>query len=89
MTDATLLSSSYSHYAARALAARPELAERIAAHVTDGALIGIGSGSATYMALWSIGQRVRRESLSVRLVTSSYETALSKTPAPKAMIRPT
>ena len=31
MTDATLLSSSYSHYAARALAARPELAERIAA----------------------------------------------------------
>jgi [glutamine synthetase] adenylyltransferase / [glutamine synthetase]-adenylyl-L-tyrosine phosphorylase len=31
MTDATLLSSSFSHYAARALAARPELAERIAA----------------------------------------------------------
>jgi glutamate-ammonia-ligase adenylyltransferase len=31
MTDATLLSSTYSHYAARALAARPELAERIAA----------------------------------------------------------
>ena len=31
MTDATLLSSSYSHYAARALAARPELVERIAA----------------------------------------------------------
>ena len=30
MTQATLLSSSYSHYAARALAARPELAERIA-----------------------------------------------------------
>jgi glutamate-ammonia-ligase adenylyltransferase len=31
MTDASLLSSSYSHYAARALAARPELAGRIAA----------------------------------------------------------
>jgi len=31
MTQATLLSSSYSHYAARALAARPELTERIAA----------------------------------------------------------
>jgi glutamate-ammonia-ligase adenylyltransferase len=30
MTDATLLSSSYSHYAARSLAARPELAARIA-----------------------------------------------------------
>ncbi|MFP3247306.1 MAG: bifunctional glutamine synthetase adenylyltransferase/deadenyltransferase, partial [Paraburkholderia sp.] len=31
MTDASLLSSSYSHYAARALAARPELAGRVAA----------------------------------------------------------
>jgi glutamate-ammonia-ligase adenylyltransferase len=31
MTDATLLSSSYSHYAARSIAARPELAARIAA----------------------------------------------------------
>jgi glutamate-ammonia-ligase adenylyltransferase len=31
MTDAPLLSSSYSHYAARAFAARPELAGRIAA----------------------------------------------------------
>ena len=37
-------------------------------------MIGIGSGSATYMALWAIGQRVQRESLSIRIVTSSYET---------------
>jgi ribose 5-phosphate isomerase A len=50
------------------------VAERIAAKVSDGAMIGIGSGSATYMALWAIGQRVQRESLSIRLVTSSYET---------------
>jgi ribose 5-phosphate isomerase A len=48
--------------------------ERIAAKVNDGAMIGIGSGSATYMALWAIGQRVQRESLSIRIVTSSYET---------------
>ncbi len=49
-------------------------AERIAAKVSDGQLIGIGSGSATYMALWAIGRRVQRESLSIRIVTSSYET---------------
>jgi ribose 5-phosphate isomerase A len=49
-------------------------AERISAKVSDGALIGVGSGSATYMALWAIGQRVRRESLSIRIVTTSYET---------------
>jgi ribose 5-phosphate isomerase A len=48
--------------------------QRIAAHVADGQLIGIGSGSATYMALWAIGERVQRESLSVTLVTASYET---------------
>jgi ribose 5-phosphate isomerase A len=56
------------------LAAKQEVAERIAARVTDGALIGIGSGSATYMALWSIGQRVQRESLAIRIATTSYET---------------
>jgi ribose 5-phosphate isomerase A len=50
------------------------VAERIAAKVTDGAMIGIGSGSATYMALWAIGRRVQRESLSIRITTSSYET---------------
>jgi ribose 5-phosphate isomerase A len=49
-------------------------AARIAAKVTDGAMIGIGSGSATYLALWAIGQRVQRESLSIRIVTTSYET---------------
>ena len=49
-------------------------AERIAVKVADGALIGIGSGSATYLALWAIGERVRRESLSIRIATTSYET---------------
>jgi ribose 5-phosphate isomerase A len=49
-------------------------AARIAAKVSDGAMIGIGSGSATYLALWAIGQRVQRESLSIRIVTTSYET---------------
>ncbi len=50
------------------------VAQRIASHVSDGQLVGIGSGSATYLALWAIGERVKRESLSIRVVTSSYET---------------
>ncbi|HWD68901.1 MAG TPA: ribose 5-phosphate isomerase A [Solirubrobacteraceae bacterium] len=49
-------------------------AQRIAARVTDRSLIGIGSGSATYLALYAIGERVRRESLAIRIATTSYET---------------
>ncbi|MDE3134420.1 MAG: ribose 5-phosphate isomerase A [Acidobacteriota bacterium] len=56
------------------IAAKQAVAERIAARVSDGATIGIGSGSATYMALWAIGRRVQRESLAIRIVTTSYET---------------
>lgn len=56
------------------LAEKQAVAERIAARVTDGALIGIGSGSATYMALWAIGRRAQLESLTIRVVTTSYET---------------
>lgn len=56
------------------IADKKAAAERIAARVSDGAMIGIGSGSATYMALWAIGQRVRQESLSIRIATTSYET---------------
>ena len=56
------------------LAEKQAVAERIAQQVADGQLIGIGSGSATYMALWAIGQRVRNESLSIRVVTTSFET---------------
>lgn len=49
-------------------------AQRIAARVRDGELIGIGSGSATYLALWAIGERMQRDGLSIRIATSSYET---------------
>jgi|SRR5579875_2631354 len=71
------------HYASRALRwpasvsnldDKRAAADRIAALVQDGQLIGIGSGSATYVALWAIGQRVAEESLSIRVVTTSYET---------------
>jgi len=54
-----------------------EVARRAVAHVQDGQIIGIGSGSNTYLALWEIGEHVRREGLSVRVVTTSYETTMA------------
>jgi ribose 5-phosphate isomerase A len=53
------------------------VAQRAAAHVEDGQIVGIGSGSNTYLALWAIGERVKREGLSIQMVTSSYETAMA------------
>jgi ribose 5-phosphate isomerase A len=53
------------------------VAQRAAAHVEDGQIVGIGSGSNTYLALWAIGERVKREGLSIQMVTSSYETGMA------------
>jgi ribose 5-phosphate isomerase A len=53
------------------------VAHRAAAHVEDRQIVGIGSGSSTYLALWAIGERVKREGLSIQIVTSSYETGMA------------
>lgn len=50
------------------------VAARVAEQVADGQLIGIGSGSSTYLTLIAIGERVRAEGLKVSVVCSSYET---------------
>jgi ribose 5-phosphate isomerase A len=62
------------------------VAERAAGLVADGQTIGIGSGSAAYLALWAIGQRVARERLSVRVMTSSYETETAATTLGLALV---
>lgn len=54
-----------------------KVGERAAAFLEDGTTIGIGSGSAAYLTLWAIGQRVQSEGLNIKLVTSSYETNLA------------
>ncbi len=53
---------------------KQEVARRAAARVRDGQVIGIGSGSNAYLVLWEVGQRARREGLSISVTTSSYET---------------
>ena len=53
------------------------VAERVASRAFDGECIGIGSGSATYLSLWAIGDRARAEGLSLTVIASSYETELA------------
>ena len=56
------------------VAEKQAVAETAAQRVESGQVIGIGSGSTTYLVLWAIGQRVQREDLSISVTTSSYET---------------
>ena len=56
-----------------------EVAQRAVTELTDGQVVGIGSGSSAYVVLWAIGQRVQREALSIRVVTASYETEVAAT----------
>ena len=53
------------------------MARQIAARAADGQVIGIGSGSATYLTLQEIGRRVAAEGLRISVVTTSYETDVS------------
>ncbi len=54
-----------------------DVARRIAERAADGEVIGIGSGSAAFLALWALGKRVASENLHVRVVASSYETEVA------------
>jgi ribose 5-phosphate isomerase A len=59
------------------LDAKLEVARRVATRAADGDCIGIGSGSATYLSLWAIGERARAEGLHLTVITSSYETEMA------------
>ncbi len=53
------------------------VAHTLAGRASDGQCIGIGSGSATYLTLWAIGDRAKREGLDLSVITSSYETEIA------------
>lgn len=59
------------------LEAKLGVAHALAARAQDGQCIGIGSGSATYLTLWAIGERAKREGLALSVITSSYETEMA------------
>lgn len=51
-----------------------EVAAQVAARAKPGECVGIGSGSATYLTLWALGERSRKEDLDLTVILSSYET---------------
>jgi ribose 5-phosphate isomerase A len=58
-------------------AAKEELGRRIAENVKDGQVIGVGSGSTSYIAIHAIAERVRSEGLNVTAVCTSQEVTLA------------
>lgn len=59
------------------LPAKEQVAASVADLVTNGDTIGIGSGSNAYLALRAIARRVHQESLSLRVIASSYEIEIA------------
>ncbi len=57
--------------------AKEELARRIAEKVKDGDVIGVGSGSTSYLAILAIAERVRLEGLNLSAVCTSHEVVLA------------
>lgn len=55
------------------------VARRIAAIVKDGEVLGIGSGSTSYLALLAIAERVRNEKLHIKAIPTSLEITMACT----------
>jgi ribose 5-phosphate isomerase A len=58
-------------------AAKEEVGRRLAEKVQDGQVIGVGSGSTSYLAILAIAERARKEHLKVTAVCTSHEVTLA------------
>lgn len=56
---------------------KQKAAERIASRVVDGDIIGMGSGSTSYLAVLAIAERMTRERLHIKAMPTSIEVALT------------
>lgn len=56
---------------------KQEIADRIASMVNDGDVIGVGSGSTSYLTLQSIARRVNEEALFIRAIPTSMEISMT------------
>lgn len=54
-----------------------KVAARIASMVKDGEVIGVGSGSTAYLALIKIAERMQKENIHVRAITTSQEIKMA------------
>jgi ribose 5-phosphate isomerase A len=58
-------------------AAKEEVGRQLAEKVQDGQVIGVGSGSTSFLAILAIAERVRKERLHVTAVCTSHEVTLA------------
>jgi len=59
------------------LEAKQEVANRVAAQVKDGDVIGFGSGSTSFLAIQAIGARLKEERISCIAIPTSLEVAFT------------
>lgn len=57
--------------------AKVRLAQQIADKVKDGHIVGAGSGSTVYLALFAIAERIKKENLNVKVIPSSIEIRMA------------
>ena len=57
--------------------AKQKVAEEIAAKVKNGDVIGVGSGSTSYLALIAIAEKVKTEGLKVKAIPTSVELSMA------------
>jgi ribose 5-phosphate isomerase A len=55
------------------------VADEVAGLARDGEIVGIGSGSTAYLALWALAERAKRTGISVAVIPSSFETEIAAT----------
>lgn len=59
------------------LESKQKAAEKIASKVSNGDIIGVGSGSTSYLAVLAIAQRIKNEKLHIKAIPTSIEIALT------------
>lgn len=57
--------------------AKEKIATEIAAKVKNGETIGFGSGSTSFLAILAIGERMAKEQLNIKAITTSHEMQMT------------
>ncbi|MCR8556588.1 ribose 5-phosphate isomerase A [Mucilaginibacter sp. BJC16-A38] len=57
--------------------AKEKVAQQIAEKINNGDVIGAGSGSTVYMALYAIAKRIKEEGLAIQMIPASLEIGMT------------
>lgn len=57
--------------------AKQKVADKIAAKVKDGDVIGVGSGSTSFLALVAIAERIKAEAFKIKAIATSVELSMA------------